>query len=126
VTVDEDGRTRIKERYVVAAPLAGRMLRISLRAGDPVVAGETLIAAIAPNDPELLDARARAEAEARVQTALANKERVVPQLSAATAAYQLAEAELARVTMLHAKGTASQAEFDSAAYEERHAAADLR
>ena len=126
VTVDEDGKTRIKERYVVAAPLAGRLLRISLRAGDPVAAGETTIAAIAPNDPDLLDARARAEAEARVQTAIAAKERVMPTLTQATAAYQLAEAEFSRISKLHDRGTASQSEYDSAVYEERNAGAALR
>jgi HlyD family secretion protein len=126
VTVNEDGKTRIKERYVVAAPLAGRLLRISLRAGDPVVAGETTIAAIAPNDPDLLDARARAEAEARVQTAIAAKERVLPALTQATAAYQLAESEFARISKLRAEGSASQSEFDSASYQQQNAAAGLR
>ena len=38
VTVDEDGKTRIREKYVVSAPLAGRLLRIDMEAGDPVEA----------------------------------------------------------------------------------------
>src|SRR5688572_12189743 len=59
VTVDEDGRTRIKERYVVSAPLGGQLRRIELKSGDCVVAGETLIAALEPTAPELLDARTR-------------------------------------------------------------------
>ncbi|MCA9261029.1 MAG: hypothetical protein KDA61_17560, partial [Planctomycetales bacterium] len=58
VTVDEDGKTRIRERYVVSAPLAGRLLRIEMEPGDQVVAGETLLATLEPRDPELLDARA--------------------------------------------------------------------
>ena len=56
-TVDQDGRTRLRERYTVSAPLAGRLLRIELDPGDEVDAGETLVASIEPRDPELLDAR---------------------------------------------------------------------
>jgi hypothetical protein len=48
VTVDEDGKTRIHEKYVVSAPLVGRLLRINMDAGDPVVAGKTLLATIEP------------------------------------------------------------------------------
>src|SRR3989304_8582065 len=64
VTVDEDGKTRIREKYVVSAPLVGRLLRIDMEAGDPVAAGKTLLATIEPRDSDLLDARAVAPAEA--------------------------------------------------------------
>jgi HlyD family secretion protein len=43
VTVDEDGKTRLRERYVVAAPLAGQLMRIELRPGDPVRVNQTLL-----------------------------------------------------------------------------------
>src|SRR3990172_11870118 len=69
VTVDEDGKTRIREKYVVSAPLNGRILRISLDPGDEVTAGKTLLTMIEPRDPELLDARTVAQAEARVKAA---------------------------------------------------------
>ena len=69
VTVDEDGKTRIREKYVVSAPLVGRLLRINMDPGDPVVAGKTLLTTIEPRDPELLDARTVAQAEARVKAA---------------------------------------------------------
>ena len=69
VTVDEEGKTRIKERYVVSAPLAGRLRRIELKAGDRVEAGKTLLAVIEPSDPALLDVRSQAEAVARVKGA---------------------------------------------------------
>ena len=59
VTVDEDGRTRIKERYVVSAPLGGQLRRIELEPGDTVKAGSTLLAVIEPPAPNLLDARLR-------------------------------------------------------------------
>ena len=44
VTLDEEGETRVRDRYVVSAPLAGRVLRIELEPGDPVTAGETVLA----------------------------------------------------------------------------------
>jgi HlyD family secretion protein len=69
VTVDEEGRTRVRDRYVVSAPLPGRMQRIGLEPGDPVVAGKTVVAQFRPADPALLDVRTRAEMEARVRAA---------------------------------------------------------
>lgn len=97
VTVDEDGKTRIREKYVVSAPLAGRVLRINMDPGDEVVAGDTMLATIEPRDPELLDARTIAQAEARVKAAEAALAKMKPLLDEATAAVQFAEAELKRV-----------------------------
>ena len=56
VTVDEDGKTRIKERYVVSGPLGGPTAADRPRPGDVVEAGRTLLAVIEPTDPSLLDA----------------------------------------------------------------------
>ena len=98
VTVDEDGKTRIREKYVVSAPLAGRVLRINMDPGDKVKADETLLATIEPRDPELLDARTIAQAEARVKAAEASLEKMEPLLEEVTAAQQFAEAELNRVS----------------------------
>lgn len=97
VTVDEDGKTRIREKYVVSAPLGGRVLRINMDPGDKVEAEETLLATIEPRDPELLDARTIAQAEARVKAAEASLERMEPLLEEATASQQYADAELKRV-----------------------------
>ena len=69
VTVDREGKTRVRERYVVSAPLAGRLRRVELHPGDLVKEGETVLAVIEPGDPSLLDARARAEAEAKESAA---------------------------------------------------------
>ena len=80
VTVDEDGKTRIREKYVVSAPLNGRILRISMDPGDKVVAGKTLLTMIEPRDPELLDARTVAQAEARVKAAEAAVRQAEPNL----------------------------------------------
>src|SRR5688500_3386682 len=69
VTVNEEGRTRVRDRYVVSAPLPGRMHRIELEPGDPVVARKTVVAQFEPADPALLDVRTRAELQGRVRAA---------------------------------------------------------
>ena len=88
VTIDEEGETRVRDRFVISAPLAGRVLRIELEPGDAVVAGETVLAIFLPSAPVLLDARSRAEAEAVVETATAA-------LGQAEAHYEQAAAEVA-------------------------------
>jgi len=65
---------RIRQRYVVAAPLAGRLTRVRLKAGDPVAADD-VVAAILPPPAPLLDPRSRREAEERLGTAEAALER---------------------------------------------------
>jgi HlyD family secretion protein len=68
VTIDEEGRTRVRERFVVTAPVTGRILRIELEPGDRVTRGE-VIARVQPESPPLLDARTRAEAQAALESA---------------------------------------------------------
>jgi HlyD family secretion protein len=96
VTLTEEGETRVADRFVVSAPLAGRVLRLELRAGDPVVANRTIVARLLPAAPALLDTRTRAELTARVQ--------------AAEAAAAQARAELARVSAEHAQAERVQRE----------------
>lgn len=60
-TVDEDGKTRIRERYVVAAPLPGRLTRVRLKAGDQVKADDAIVT-IMPSPTPFLDPRSRREA----------------------------------------------------------------
>lgn len=82
VTVDGDGRTEVRDVYTVSTPLAGRITRISLRPGDTVEAGETVITSLEETEPAFLDTRTRARTQAEVK--------------AAEAAYDLARAELER------------------------------
>lgn len=114
VTVDEDGKTRIREKYVVSAPLNGRILRISMDPGDQVVAGKTLLTMIEPRDPELLDARTVAQAEARVKAAEAALRQAEPMLEEARAAQSYAESELARLREVYQRNAVSRSELESA------------
>lgn len=96
VTVDEDGKTRIKERYVVSAPLAGRLLRIDIDPGDEVTTGVSRLATIEPSDPQLLNPRELASAEARERAADAALQRADPGVESARAELTFAESDLAR------------------------------
>ncbi len=113
-TVRDDGRTRIRERYTVSAPLAGRLVRVDLDPGDTVVAGQTLVAVIQPTDPALLDPRAVAEARARVQSAQARIAQLVPRLNLAREKLNLAEAEYGRIRKIFDQEASSRAGLDDA------------
>lgn len=126
VTVDADGHTRLRERYVVSAPVAGRLLRVEVHPGDPVRAGTTLLTAIEPTDPALLDPRARSEAEARLQAAESTHQRSLTEVERAQAAATLAATDLARARQLAGTGAVSRQELDTAELKERTAAEELR
>lgn len=125
VTVNEDGKTRIKERYLVVAPLGGELLRVRIHAGDPVRAGETILAAIQPSDPTLLDARALAEAEARVKAAEARLQHAQALSERAAASYSQANTRYTRIEKLLPSGAASRDEYDIALHGLRAATEDV-
>ena len=126
VTVDEDGKTRIREKYVVSAPLVGRLLRINMEAGDPIVAGKTLLASIEPRDPDLLDARAVAQAEARVRAAEATLKKMEPTLETVRDAQAFAEAEMTRARKAAVGNAISKSELESAEFDYRQKSEELR
>ena len=106
-TVNEEGKTRIKHRYVVSAPVAGQLRRIELKAGAEVKAGETLVAVLDPLPPAMLDARARALAEARRAAAAARLEK-------ARAGDTFAASDLRRLDTLYSNQTVSVQEREAA------------
>lgn len=126
VTVDEDGKTRIREKYVVSTPLSGRLLRIAMDPGDTVTASETLLATIEPRDPELLDARAIAQAEARVSAADASLKKTEPMLETARLEQANAETELQRARSATQGGGMTASELDAAKTRYRQASEELR
>ncbi len=114
VTVLEEGKTRIRHRYVISPPVAGYLNRVPLRAGDRIVAGQTVLATIQPQPASFLDPRARAEAEARVKAAEATKMQRETQIDRATAALDLANKELARARDLKKSGAIAMRDWDTA------------
>ncbi len=96
VTVEEEGQARIREVFTVSATIAGKLRRIDLDPGDVVVEGETVVAAIGPAAPALLDARARSVAEATAAAAQAAAELARAQLAQAEATLEFLDSEAGR------------------------------
>lgn len=111
VRLEEPGRTRVREVFIVSAPLAGKTMRITLHAGDTIRAGQT-VALINPVDPPLLDVRSRSEFEAAVSTADAGVRLAQADLTRAQAQAAFAEAEWARGQTLAARGVISAQALD--------------
>lgn len=99
----EDGRTRLRERYALTAPLAGRLLRIALREGDAVAAGQVL-AEIRPSPAPMLDARSRSELQARRAAAEAGVQRAAAATGQQRALLAQARNGLARSEQLAQQG----------------------
>jgi len=115
VSVLEEGKTRIRDRYVVSPPVAGYLRRVPVRAGDPITAGKTLLAVIEASPSSFLDPRTKAQAEAAVRSAAAVLQQRDEQGQSAQAELELARKELARADQLRKKGAIAMQEFDSAA-----------
>ncbi len=124
VTVDEDGQARVKDRYVVSAPLAGSLARIVLEPGDLVRQGD-VVARIAPMAPALLDVRSRATAAARLQQALAAQRQARVQIERAQSIYDLAVADAERQRKLSARGAGVAQALEQAELAERRATHEL-
>lgn len=114
VTVDEEGMTRVKHRYIVSAPVAGQLRRIDWKAGAIVEAGKTVLATLETSGADFLDARSQAQAEARVRTAEAAREAAKAQRERAAAAAKMFSADFDRLKQLFAQKVLSAQEFDVA------------
>jgi HlyD family secretion protein len=114
VSVSDDGETRVRDMFVVSAPLAGHMRRIELEAGDSVVAGETIVARIEPSDPSFLDRRSEAEVRAGIRASEAARAHAAAELRRAQAERDFAITELKRFEGLAASRTISQNDLESA------------
>ena len=125
-TVDEVGRTRVRDRYTISAPLDGRLLRTPLRAGDRVVAGQTVVAEFAARPAPLLDARTQAERDAAIRRADAAVAAAEARQDQAQAEARAAASEAQRVRTLAAEGAASEAQREHADRDDRVAAEGLR
>lgn len=105
-TVSDDGKTRVRERYVVAAPLAGHLERVRFEAGDWVRQGN-LIARLNPTAPAFLDARTTRELQARIGAAQAQLARASAESAKVQAQRDQARADLERQSRLSKEGFVS-------------------
>ena len=121
VTLDEDGETRVRDRYVIGAPVAGRLQRIELDEGDPVDLG----AVVARLEPLPLDPRAHDQARARLRAAAAEKREADAQAGRARAALEEAHRKLRRAERLAKEDLLPPEDLDAARTAARAAEAEL-
>lgn len=111
-TIDEDGKARLRDRYVVSAPLAGRLMRMSLREGDRVEAGD-VVAVLLPALPPMLDERSLREQQARLAAAESQVGSAKARVEAARLALQKARGDAARTSQLAGQGFVSLTKLDA-------------
>lgn len=121
VTIDEEGETRVHHRFVVSAPVGGRILRIDLEPGDRVVKDETVVVRMLADPPALLDERSRAEAEAAVKAAQGTLGGARAEARRAQTAQELAASELERERELDRAGLTTRQSLDGRVAESRAA-----
>lgn len=126
VTVDDEGKTRIRERYIVSAPLAGSLRRVPLKPGSTVVAGETILALIEPVDPSLLNPREKASALEHVKVAESALRQAEIRTAAARKEHTLAMQQLARVKKSYEAGVGSIEDLHIAEAREQVRAENVR
>lgn len=124
VAVEESGRTRVKDRYVVSAPTTGRLSRLLIEPGDSVVEGQT-VAELSPALSPLIDERTRREAQARVGAARSALGQAKVQRTRALAAKEQAERELVRTRELVSSGSLPARELEQAEFTARMQAEEL-
>ena len=124
VTIDEYGQTRIRDLYLVSAPVAGELSRIKLESGDPVAAGITVVGFIQPAEPALLDARSYQERSAAAEAAAAAVTLAETEITRTQVEMEFAAADLARARSLNLGATISPRDLQIAetAFKTREAA----
>jgi HlyD family secretion protein len=125
VTIEEEGRTRLKDRFVITAPTAGYLERVKAKVGDPVEKGQGIIV-LDPLRSPVLDSRNRAEATATITAAEATLNAAIAKESAAAADADYMEKRLERLKNLYAKGSIAKDQFDQIEAETKKARAIQR
>jgi HlyD family secretion protein len=126
VTIDEEGETRVRDRFVVSAPVTGRLQRVELEPGDGVVRGKTVVARLIPAAAPLIDLRTSAELAARIEAAHAAVGQAQAERDRAAAALTRAQSSLVRQQQLAEVGATSSEELEVAQTTVKTAEADLR
>lgn len=114
IAISDDGITRVREVYVLSAPIAGKLLRVETHAGDFITARKTIVATIEPADPAFLDVRSQRQLEFTVSAARAASDLALANVRGREAEKRLAARELERAQTLFAKGVVSKARVDTA------------
>ena len=124
-SIEENGRTRVRDRYLVSAPLSGELARIDLREGDAVTPA-TVLANLTPALAPMLDARTRAQLALQVETAEATLARAEAQVARAGTALAQARATLTREQGLARDRYIAASQLEASRLSMRAAQEDLR
>lgn len=124
-TIREEAKTRVIDRYVISAPVAGYLQRINVDVGDTVKAGEA-VGQLEPLPSQMLDARSRAESKARIAAAEAALQSAQSQSRAAQASADEAAANYQRLKTLSKTNLVSEETLQQAQAADQRAAAGLR
>ena len=124
VTIEQEGRTRVVDRYLITAPVNGYARRVRLEVNDVFERGATLVE-LEPLRSDVLDMRRRAEAEARIAAAEASVSATEQRANAAASNASLAQKELERARTLRLAGHVAVAAEDRAASEAERSTAEL-
>ncbi|NOX94046.1 MAG: efflux RND transporter periplasmic adaptor subunit [Alphaproteobacteria bacterium] len=114
VTIDEEAKTRVREAYMVSAPVTGRLLRIEVEPGDVVTGNESIIARMLPTNPTMLDVRTEEQAKASIEAAEAALAFAKAEAKRAAADADYATLEVTRMRKLYKQEAVSQAVLDRA------------
>ncbi len=114
VTIGADGISRIRNVFEVSAPVSGMVQRSPVKAGDVVLAGDTLVAVIVPGQPAFLDERSRQQAEAAVREAEAALRLSEANIAAAQANYEYVRDQYDRAVQLERTGNLTTSKLDEA------------
>lgn len=114
VTIDDEGETRVRDMFVVTAPINGRLLRVDLEAGDEVIAGKTVVARMVPAEPDFQNPRSEAEIRAHIRALQANVRSSAARISQAKADRKLAAANFERTDAIFKRGFATKTAHDAA------------
>ncbi|MDF2117111.1 efflux RND transporter periplasmic adaptor subunit [Roseiarcaceae bacterium H3SJ34-1] len=109
--VEQDGKTRVRSRYLVSSPLGGRILRIDLKPGDMIKAGQPL-AILLPSLPPLLEARTRQELQERIGASEASLQEAAARLERAQAQSDQSRRDVDRVRTLQGRGAATTQQLE--------------
>ena len=122
ITIEEEGRTRLKDRFTISAPTAGYLRRINVKVGDAVKKGQ-VVAVLEPLQSQALDPRSRATAETAITSTEASLKAAIEREKVAAADAAYLEQRRERLKVLYDKGSISKDQFDQINSEARKARA---
>ena len=122
ITIEEEGRTRLKDRFTISAPTAGYLRRINVKVGDAVKKGQ-VVAVLEPLQSQALDPRSRATAETAITSTEASLKAAIEREKVAAADAAYLEQRRERLKALYDKGSISKDQFDQINSEARKARA---